>query len=148
MSPDEEIIWLAGLLEGEGCFGTSNKNSPYVHLGMTDRDIIERASKIMLCSSRILTRYKDSDRKTLWQVSAWNTRAIIIMKKVLPYMGERRSSKINEVLKDYELRQSKSNFCKRGHDLTLPHNVRFHKNGYRMCKKCDAILRKEYKKAS
>ncbi len=51
-----EVIWLAGLLEGEGCFNVrKDKNmQPRVSIEMTDKDIIERAAKLF--GSNISTR--------------------------------------------------------------------------------------------
>lgn len=42
-----QIVWLAGLLEGEGNFRHQGKSAAIIQLGMTDRDIVERASQIM-----------------------------------------------------------------------------------------------------
>jgi hypothetical protein len=43
-----DVIWLAGLLEGEGCFNIrpDKNNQVRVSIEMTDRDIIERAAKL------------------------------------------------------------------------------------------------------
>lgn len=46
---DIEIAWMAGLLEGEGCFTAEGGQRarfryPRITLGMTDRDVVERAS--------------------------------------------------------------------------------------------------------
>ena len=42
-----DIIWLAGLLEGEGCFGLQQRKYPRITLGMTDEDIVIRAATLM-----------------------------------------------------------------------------------------------------
>ena len=53
----EDIIWAAGLFEGEGCITTSRK-SPTLQLQMTDKDVVAKFKKIINCGSKI---YK-SDR--------------------------------------------------------------------------------------
>ena len=143
MDINEKIIWLAGLLEGEGSFGWRDKaNSAWLHLGMTDLDVVRDAANIMNCYIGIIT-LKTKGSKTAYQISLHGLKAIIIMRKILPYMKERRSAKINEVILKYELfSKNKTNFCKRGHDLTLGYNVRIKKNGYRCCRKCDSVTRK------
>ena len=42
----KELHWLAGLLEGEGCF-TFNTYSPVIMLAMTDEDEVRRAATLM-----------------------------------------------------------------------------------------------------
>ena len=44
-----ELVWLAGLLEGEGAFlhgPPSAPNQPRIALNMTDLDVVERVSKM------------------------------------------------------------------------------------------------------
>lgn len=45
----QDVIWLAGLLEGEGCFNIrpEKNNQVRVSIEMTDRDIIKRAARLM-----------------------------------------------------------------------------------------------------
>ena len=43
----EEIAWAAGILEGEGYFGASDRKYPYLSIEMTDRDILEKLKKIL-----------------------------------------------------------------------------------------------------
>jgi len=51
-----DIIWLAGLLEGEGCFNVrpEKNDQARVSVEMTDKDIIERVSRLF--DSNISTR--------------------------------------------------------------------------------------------
>jgi hypothetical protein len=42
---ESDLAWLAGLLEGEGCFHFTR--TAYVVISMTDEDIIERAASLM-----------------------------------------------------------------------------------------------------
>lgn len=42
----KDLYWLAGLLEGEGCF-TYSGSTPMVQLQMTDKDVVERASLLL-----------------------------------------------------------------------------------------------------
>lgn len=46
----EDVVWLAGLMEGEGCFTMgwnrkSGKMQPRIQLQMTDLDVVQRASR-------------------------------------------------------------------------------------------------------
>lgn len=108
-----DIAWAAGLLEGEGSF-TARTNSPVLRVScvMTDLDILERLQSIfgglIHKNSRDTKHYKDH-WKDSWSWSASGDTAKTIMTSVLPYMGGRRSNKINELLesrKVYEERVS------------------------------------------
>lgn len=93
-----EIAWLAGLLEGEGCF-SFEPGKLAVTLAMTDRDVVERAAAITGVGTVISRRRTKPDRKDQW---VWRTRrlrdAAGIMQMIAPYMGARRRSRIEEAL--------------------------------------------------
>lgn len=94
-----DVAWLAGLLEGEGCFET-HKNSPGLRLNMTDEDVVARAAGI-LGVPRPARSYLRDNRKPLWALSVHGAHAIEWMKVILPYMGGRRTAKIEEVIAAY-----------------------------------------------
>jgi hypothetical protein len=89
--------WLAGLLEGEGSFGNRG-NCLIIQLSMTDRDIVERAAKLMGAKS-IFTRAGLKPRhKQQYSITVAGDNAALWMAAILPYMGERRSAKIKSLL--------------------------------------------------
>ncbi len=97
-----ELAWLAGLLEGEGHFSMAG-GSPAVVLLMTDKDVVKRVSALF--SSKVYP-VKDNrpNTKQAWRTIAYGDKAINIMQLVRPHMGERRGSKIDEVLRSAENR--------------------------------------------
>ena len=42
--PENDLYWLDGILEGEGCFKSSNGFGNSIVFGMTDLDIIEKVA--------------------------------------------------------------------------------------------------------
>ena len=100
-----ELYWLAGILEGEGSFyirTLSGHRYPTVLVKMTDRDIINRVKDITnlgtICIKKTLNQnHKDCYQ---WQV-AKTADAVAVMKLVLPLMGERRSQRIKELLREF-----------------------------------------------
>ena len=99
----KDIYWLAGLLEGEGCFFTSYQSNkpkykyPRILLGMTDRDVIEKAAKILGGTVYLVGEKKN--RKRVWYVSVARThQAVGWMMTLYSLMGERRKLKIKECL--------------------------------------------------
>ncbi len=91
-----EIAWLAGLLEGEGCF-TRNTSSPKIAVRMTDLDTIERVADLM-DTKTISTYVREGNRKTQYETTIYGQRAITIMKVVRPWMGLRRGNRIDNIL--------------------------------------------------
>lgn len=100
----EETIWLAAYLEGEGCFSWTKSKSngktyhyPLISVGSTDLDVIERAARIIGTASIHCVRLKRV--KPFFRIAVGGKRSVSIMKKILPYMGRRRTAKIMEVIK-------------------------------------------------
>ena len=91
-----DLIWLAGLLEGEGTFDLHKQKYPRIRVGMTDRDVVGRAATLMGSSIRVSLPMDYS--KTMFHAELSGERAAVIMRDLLPHMGARRSSKIGEIL--------------------------------------------------
>lgn len=90
------IVWLAGLLEGEGSFDLHRGRYPRIRLAMTDRDIVDRAAAIMGTTVR-LSLHAGRNLPT-WHTEIQGPRAAEIMSAILPYMGSRRSERIAAAL--------------------------------------------------
>lgn len=100
-----ELAWLAGLLEGEGSFvppPPSDPNRPRISIEMTDRDIVRRVATMFELAYVQSRRY---ETKVNWKQSFCvilrGQRAVSLMKRLYPYMGERRKKRINEIISSY-----------------------------------------------
>lgn len=91
----DDLVWLAGLLEGEGTFDLHKGRYPRVRVAMSDRDVVGRAASLMGASIRMSI---GTHHKAMYHSEISGARATAIMTALLPYMGARRSSKIGEVL--------------------------------------------------
>lgn len=111
-----ELAWLAGLLEGEGCFriATNSASSsspgyrwPTIAMNMTDEDVLRRAAQIAAVGKVYgpYGPYKSNpySKKPFWQ---WHVTkredALWLMKRLYPHMGQRRQEKIDEILTEFE----------------------------------------------
>jgi hypothetical protein len=103
----KDLYWLAGLIEGEGCFTTSGKNKPTIpvlKIRMNDRDVIERAQRILTPLThrknsnpvRLIPPYRRSQAAFITVISGRG--AIGWMMTLYPLMGERRQARIRELL--------------------------------------------------
>lgn len=92
----EAVIWLAGLLEGEGAFDAHRGRYPRIRLQMTDRDIVDRAAALMGTTVRL--SLKQAPASSTWNAELSGDRAAAIMAELLPFMGSRRSQRIADVL--------------------------------------------------
>lgn len=94
---DMDAAWLAGLLEGEGCFGTGSSGSPTIWLTMTDQDVVERVATLCMVGFSIRKPGK-KDRKPAYSLHVCGEQALAVMRIILPFMGIRRAAKIREVM--------------------------------------------------
>ena len=104
------IASAAGILEGEGCFSIFRRKdrrktcTVAIHCEMTDEDIIVKLYSIFNVGT-VLTRPNMSgrqdrrERKPTYIWSVQNQAGFqLVCNAVLPYMGNRRTSKIHELL--------------------------------------------------
>jgi|SRR6516225_8143233 hypothetical protein len=104
--PEAELGWLAGLLEGEGSFFMSNGSNksgtykyPQISVEMTDLDVIQRVARIFGVSTYTYDNKKRPNEKIIHKAIVSGSKATELMEQLLPWMGERRSQKIRELLK-------------------------------------------------
>lgn len=98
-----DLHWLAGVLEGEGCFGGYWRGpyfQPMISLQMTDRDVVDRAADLLGCA-RPQRSCDARGRKPMWRCGVQNRRAVNWMADLHALMGVRRQSKIGAVLAQY-----------------------------------------------
>lgn len=103
---DLETAWLAGLLEGEGSFGTRRSSCGTtqirIMLSMTDEDVVNRAAALM--GGQSVRRQEPRvaadgyTRKPCFRVQLACAPAALVMERILPYMGARRSARITHLL--------------------------------------------------
>jgi hypothetical protein len=119
MTREEKITWLAGLLEGEGCFSpercaywyTRGKKSKRKTVGyyfritinMADRDVIERAIQYVdeLIGYRVNLNDKpptNPNYQHQYRAYWYGLRAAMLASLILPFMGKRRESAIIEAI--------------------------------------------------
>ena len=85
-----DIAWLAGLLEGEGCFLVIRGKYPAIAVGMTDEDIIRRVAVMLK------TEVSHSGNMYTTQISGFC--AIPWMMTLYTLLGKRRREKIAKMI--------------------------------------------------
>jgi len=108
---DTELAWLAGLLEGEGSFlmcrcrvGGKVYRYPKIVVGMTDRDVVERAGRL-LGNNKTYPMPKQPRRKQAWRVAVTGWKAAELMRSMRPWLGERRREAVDAVLAEYDAQE-------------------------------------------
>ena len=105
-----DLHWLAGLLEGEGCFLLALSRAlgyRYAHaridLAMTDYDIMARAANLLGSRVRKTTYKRDPSPltgkpyKPIYKTSVYSLRAEKWMSILYPLLGKRRQKQIRLV---------------------------------------------------
>lgn len=126
-----DLYWLAGLLEGEGCF--CYQCSPGIKLGMTDKDVVERVAKLFGRHTRGPYKYK-ANKKPVYYTEVWGAEAISLMEKVFPHMGHRRAMKINEIWERWQKAPGKGHKLGTGARPTCHPKLKHYAFG--MCRSC------------
>lgn len=100
---EADAAWVAGLLEGEGCFtlvrpeGKSGRIT--VTCCMTDKDVIEKLREIVGCGHIYDRKPQKESWKPAWQwVVATRAEVVQLITELRPYMGRRRTERIDELI--------------------------------------------------
>jgi hypothetical protein len=143
----DDVRWLAGLLDGEGyfrfgCIGRKDQlrksMCAVVGLGMTDRDLVERAHQLLGARVSIRTEPAGKHRRTkpIYSFMITGPKAIGWMYMLYPFLGQRRQAKIREIIAAWRARPPAARYrirCPRGHPYDLVRRP-YHKG--RVCSIC------------
>ena len=99
----KDIAWLAGLVEGEGCFTVDAKRPAYprFRLGMTDFDVV-RSAAFLLKSSIQNEPPSGLGSKRIYILRLCGKRAAGLMMTLYPLLGARRKKRIRGILRDWK----------------------------------------------
>lgn len=101
-----QAAWLAGLLDGEGCFD-SPRDNPRIRVKMSDLDVVLRAADLMDAKTYMERTPMHFDYyKPCMVAQITGDRAVAVMRAVLPYLGSRRSGKVTELILAHTARQA------------------------------------------
>lgn len=138
----KEIAWVAGLLEGEGCF--VNKGTPKIAIQMTDLDVMEAYGKLVGKGLNPKPhgnrrRKNGGELKPCWVCLLTGRDAAQWMMTIYPLMGERRQEKIRECLRKWKTARLQG----KGTDPNYPcGHPRTEENNTRRYKKVDGTYSK------
>ena len=111
-APTPALLWLAGLLEGEGTFlrpPPSSPGQPIVSCRMTDRDVIDRVGAALGTS---VSANDKGNYKTEYAAAVRGARAVALMTDIKPMLGTRRQAAIDRALAGYVPPRRKLNYEK------------------------------------
>ena len=135
----EDLYWLAGLLEGEGCFYWAKNNSPLISLAMTDLDIVEKVRDIIHPNGSIGRVERTEKHKVIYRFKTYGGNSIEWMKLLYPLMGIRRREKISQILDLWNNRKPSGlerTICPKGHDVS-DSNSYYLQGNHKICKICN-----------
>jgi hypothetical protein len=99
---DAEFFWLVGLWEGEGSFGTNGKSrSPLMRIGMTDIDTMKKVESLMPGGYWYRKPKQKAHHKDMLYYHLTGQAAYLWMLKMKHYMSVRRSTRIGQILQEY-----------------------------------------------
>ena len=90
-----DIAWLAGLIEGEGCF-TKCRESIRISIAMTDKDVIQRVADMWKSPVGVWTHREGC--KIPYNTIVCGNSAAGWMMTLYPFLSERRRARVRELL--------------------------------------------------
>jgi hypothetical protein len=98
----KDLYYIAGLLEGEGCFGFYG--CPSIQITMTDLDTVEKARMILDLKrvNKIRMQNKGSNRQDQYALNVSGDVAIQWMMTLYSLMSIRRKAKIREIISKWK----------------------------------------------
>jgi LAGLIDADG-like domain len=99
-----DLQWLAGYLEGEGCFRLEFSNNgqrryPLISISTSDYDVaLKVADLLQAVSVRSMGKPKKSHWKQCYSVRVQTWDLVPLLKRLRPLMGQRRQAAIDEIL--------------------------------------------------
>jgi hypothetical protein len=136
MDTTQDIAWLAGIIEGEGCIYVRG-GSPSLIVLMTDRDVVERVAGML--GSKVATVYRQHGYKTAYKTRVGGEAAATWIADLYEFLGERRKAKAIEALNAFgnSTGKNKREFCGRGHVMIEQlGNCYKDKSGHMVCLDC------------
>lgn len=102
--PREDAAWLAGILDGEGCFDAP-RNNPRIRVKMSDLDVVLRVATVMGAKT-YMERPRFVEYKPCMVAQITGDNAISVLRAVLPWLGSRRTAKATELILAHSARQA------------------------------------------
>ena len=99
-----ELAWLAGIVEGEGCF-CFDKRCIKIAVAMTDQDVMERVGRLFGVPVTARGPYPPG-KKRVYGIQLYSNRAAGWMMTLYPFLGLRRSAKVRELLAIWKTQRS------------------------------------------
>lgn len=144
-----DIYYVAGLVEGEGCFGINNL-TPFIKVAMYDEYPISILSRIW---DTHYYDYYDTHNNKIYSIQLFGIKAAQWMMTLYILLCPRRQLKIKEALTVWKsLNRNGKHYgnnyrCGRGHNRTKDNTYNYVCNGkkIRICKICQSINHKNYR---
>lgn len=124
---ENELHWLAGLLEGEGWFGgaaPSQPNQVNIEMKITDVDTAERAAALMGANRIFKIKPRAAHHKQAYMVRVTHAKARNLMLELRPLMSTRRRAAIDAALESYDPLRERLSYFGRGRALSLSASAR------------------------
>lgn len=103
----ENVAWLAGLFEGEGCifvYDYKRDKEPRfaLYINMTDEDVLVRAKEVAGIGTLTGPRVERDGTKPIWRWAVhFNPHVVALCFAMYPFFGSRMKAKIAAVLEKW-----------------------------------------------
>lgn len=96
---DADLQWLAGLIEGEGCFSVHPRGGgPEIRVQMQDLDVVQRVAELFGSRPVYTLKKRKLAKRDSYVTTIRGSSALDLMKRLYPLMGARRKERIGEII--------------------------------------------------
>lgn len=100
---EENLPWLAGLLEGNGCFGVTVKRStysPYIEVQLVDEQLLSTIAWFFETRVRMSTNPDHPDWQPIYRTTLYQKEKVVwLFKRLIPYFSQRKQLKVQELIR-------------------------------------------------
>jgi len=96
---EKNLVWLAGFLEGDGCFGIDSQTRPYISVQVIDEPLLQFIA--FLFETNIYTYNNPNHPKwrTVYRTELYNREKLRwLLPRLYPYLSARRQCKVCELM--------------------------------------------------
>lgn len=100
---EENLPWLAGILEGNGCFGVRVKRStysPYIEIQLVDEQLLSAIAWFFETSVLMSTNSQQPDWQPMYRTTLYQKKKVMwLLTRLIPYFSKRKQLQVQDIIR-------------------------------------------------
>lgn len=96
---EKNLVWLAGFLEGDGCFGIKDGTRPYISVQVVDQLLLQFVASLLDTNVTTYTNPKQPKWQKVYRTRLYDQEKLRwLLPRLYPYLSARRQCKVKQLL--------------------------------------------------